>query len=173
MMKKFSALVSAGLAVALCAGSGAARGEDAAKQAPAAVPVPVPVMVPGLWEITARPNFAGVPMIPAPRTYRSCLSAADIQAGKVEVRAAPACKVDSGVWDSKQPKRLVVTMSCAGLTTDAPITGELIVEGKTFTGQVEIAMNGARLAYLQNGQWLGSDCTPPAVPAAPVPAPAK
>ena len=59
---------------------------------PANAQAPVKLQ-PGFWEITTKPEFPGVPIIPVPKIDKLCLNKDDIAGGRIDLRSAPGCKV--------------------------------------------------------------------------------
>jgi hypothetical protein len=152
------ALIAALLACACLAPAQAAEGDT------------VQSLANGGWEITTRPEFPGVPMIPVPKTDKLCLSAEDIAAGRIPLRSAPGCNVQGGKW---QGKRLQLNIVCSDAPADAQITGTLDANEKSLAGEITIVSQpsqegpaAARFTYRHNGKWLAADC-----PTAPPPGP--
>jgi hypothetical protein len=124
----------------------------------------------GGWEITTRPEFPGVPMIPVPRIDKLCLAAEDIATGRIPLRSAPGCTVQGGKW---REKRLQLDIVCSDAPANAQITGTLDANEKSLTGEIAIVSQpsqegaaAARFTYRHSGKWLAADC-----PAAPSPGP--
>jgi hypothetical protein len=129
-----------------------------------------PPLASGWWEITTRPEFPGVPMIPVPKIDKLCLAAEDIATGRIPLRSAPGCTVQGGKW---QEKRLQLNIVCRDAPADAQITGTLDANEKSLAGEITIVSQpsqegpaAARFTYRHTGKWLAADC-----PAAPPPAP--
>lgn len=119
-------------------------------------------LAPGLWEITTRPEFPGIPMIPAPKIDRLCLTAEDISAGRIQLRSAPGCNVQGGKW---QDARLQLDIVCSDAPAEARITGMLDAGEKTLAGEIALvhqpSQEGAaagRFTYRHNGKWVAADC---------------
>lgn len=120
-------------------------------------------LAPGLWEITTRPDFPGIPIVPAPKTDRQCLTAEDISAGRVQLRSAPGCNVQGGKW---QDNRLQLDIACSDAPAEARIAGMIDAGEKTLAGEITLvhqpSQEGAaagRFTYRHNGKWVAADCS--------------
>ena len=121
---------------------------------------------PGLWEITARPDFKGIPMMAVPKVARRCLAEDDIKAGKIPLASLPDCRVAGGRWIDA---RALLDFQCEGLVPGVRVLGEVAGAGKTLSGGVELvqppqpdgAVAPVSIKYQHSGRWLGAECGAP------------
>lgn len=123
-------------------------------------------MLPGLWQITSKPQMGGLMMPAAPKVEKKCLSKETIQQGKIPMHALPACTVTGGTWNG--PK-LTASVDCKhALPPEAQTSVEVDAKETSFEGVIRVTLmpNAAtepekgRINYEQTGQRLSDTCTP-------------
>lgn len=131
---------------------------------PANAQAPVKLQ-PGFWEITTKPEFPGVPIIPVPKIDKLCLNKDDIAGGRIDLRSAPGCKVIGGKWIDN---RLQLDIACGDAPPEAKMSGELIASGQTLTSKIDLisqpGQEGAaagHFVYIGSGRLLAGDCPAP------------
>lgn len=118
-------------------------------------------LLPGYWEVATTPQFQGVPFIPSTKTDRFCLSAEDVEAGKIPLRTSPDCNISGG---ERKEGRLVLKLECAAEPHPAT-SAHLDEAGKSLSGSAEIKLLnaqgealGPRFIYRYVGKRLGAEC---------------
>jgi hypothetical protein len=123
-------------------------------------------MLPGLWQITSKPQMGGLMMPAAPKVEKRCLSAEAIQRGKIPMHALPACTVTGGTWNG--PK-LTANVDCKhALPPEAQTSVEVNAKETSFEGVIRVTLmpsaaseqEKGRINYEQTGQRLSDTCTP-------------
>jgi hypothetical protein len=112
---------------------------------------PVP-LVSGLWEITTRPDFKGIPAASTQKLDRICLSEFDIREGKIALRVAATCKVTGGKWEKT---KLTLDIFCPDAPPDVKIPAVLDAGGTNFTSYIEL---NPQIRYNHSGKWLKAQC---------------
>lgn len=121
---------------------------------------------PGLWEVTARPDFKGIPVMAVPKVSRRCLSETDIAAAKLPLASLPDCRVAAGQWTEVKAQ---LDIQCEGLAPGVKVLGEVVAAGKTLSGGIELiqpvqpdgAVAPVSIKYQHSGRWLGPSCGVP------------
>ena len=123
------------------------------------------IIEPGYWQIRTDHELQGLAVLPKQTTEYLCLSAADIDAGRIALPNLRFCRVTGGERNGDTVK---LKLDCQA-DSQPRIVAEVKGEGKALSGLIDLTgltpegqPTGIRFIYRHKGNWLGAECPVPA-----------